>query len=294
MIAAGFFCCNVEDRVICIYCNLICQQWSGETDDPCEVHRTLSAHCPYVQSKLIRRENEETTSGDGVSVNTYPTTRSSQPSATREDDLRQLVKARLDLPYAQRLTQDRFKLSIVRRCIEDQLQLKRKQPKSCDDISIHRFLTDDDFCDDTDLFMACRILQRQIEQIKGSRENIVVPSVRMERFRNDRERAGMLVALLKSPCCELTLFGILADRGAKLRTATESSDNSADVASQSIIPGMNGLETANDGLRNNPCTLHLNGERCRYCRSRQGHSGSVGTGITNNGSTEPESGRFKA
>jgi baculoviral IAP repeat-containing protein 2/3 len=54
MIEAGFFNCNVGDRVICTYCNLICQQWTPHTDDPCEVHKTLSPHCIYVKAKLIR------------------------------------------------------------------------------------------------------------------------------------------------------------------------------------------------------------------------------------------------
>jgi hypothetical protein len=54
MIEAGFFSCDIRDRVICIYCNLICQQWT-HTDDPCEVHQTLSSNCPYVKAKLIRR-----------------------------------------------------------------------------------------------------------------------------------------------------------------------------------------------------------------------------------------------
>ena len=48
MIQAGFFSCNVGDRAICIYCNLICQQWTPGSDDPCEVHKTLSPKCPYV------------------------------------------------------------------------------------------------------------------------------------------------------------------------------------------------------------------------------------------------------
>ncbi|CAF3393989.1 unnamed protein product [Rotaria sp. Silwood1] len=56
MIQAGFFNCNVGDRVICIYCNLICQQWTPHTDDPCEVHKTLSPKCPFVVNMLIRRE----------------------------------------------------------------------------------------------------------------------------------------------------------------------------------------------------------------------------------------------
>ena len=53
MIEAGFFNCNVGDRVICIYCNLICQQWTPHTDDPCQVHKTLSPKCIYVKAKLI-------------------------------------------------------------------------------------------------------------------------------------------------------------------------------------------------------------------------------------------------
>ncbi|CAF4059475.1 unnamed protein product [Rotaria magnacalcarata] len=54
IIEAGFFGCNVDDRIICIYCNLICQQWIPRADDPCEVHKTLSPNCPYVKSKLTR------------------------------------------------------------------------------------------------------------------------------------------------------------------------------------------------------------------------------------------------
>ena len=57
MIDAGFFNCNVGDRVICIYCNLICQQWTPHTDDPCEVHMTLSPNCIYVKSKLLRQDS---------------------------------------------------------------------------------------------------------------------------------------------------------------------------------------------------------------------------------------------
>lgn len=55
MIEAGFYNCNVGDRVICIYCNLICQQWTLQ-DDPCEVHKILSPNCIYVKNKLIQPE----------------------------------------------------------------------------------------------------------------------------------------------------------------------------------------------------------------------------------------------
>jgi hypothetical protein len=69
MIQAGFFNCNVGDRVICIYCNIICQQWTPNSDDPCEVHKTLSPKCPYVIAMFTRSQtssilviNEQSTS----------------------------------------------------------------------------------------------------------------------------------------------------------------------------------------------------------------------------------------
>ncbi|CAF4342390.1 unnamed protein product, partial [Rotaria sordida] len=72
MMEAGFFNCNVDDRVICMYCNLICQQWTPNTDDPCEVHKTLSPNCIYVKAKLIRPSvssliivNEDSTDATG-------------------------------------------------------------------------------------------------------------------------------------------------------------------------------------------------------------------------------------
>ena len=52
MIDAGFFSCNVGDRVICIYCDLICETWNIEIDDPIEVHKILSPQCPYVRTIL--------------------------------------------------------------------------------------------------------------------------------------------------------------------------------------------------------------------------------------------------
>lgn len=57
MIEAGFFNCNVGDRVICLYCNIICQQWTPNVDEPWEIHQTLSPRCPYVRAKLAYRQS---------------------------------------------------------------------------------------------------------------------------------------------------------------------------------------------------------------------------------------------
>ena len=71
MIEAGFFNCNVGDRVICLYCNLICQQWAPNVDNPWKTHQMLSPKCPYVIATLKEREkatiqivNEQSTNTD--------------------------------------------------------------------------------------------------------------------------------------------------------------------------------------------------------------------------------------
>ncbi|CAF3278805.1 unnamed protein product [Rotaria socialis] len=297
MIEAGFFSCNISDRVICIYCNIICQQWTQNSHTPCEIHRTLSPKCPYVIAMLARpqtaailvineqrgtdqslassradllRSNpivhvkacnspymeitqrhasfETWSNTDSPSVddlvragffytgnanivtcfycneslqnwgpNDNPTieharwfpccayaeqlcgvelyrkiresTRIQQEKARANDatngssmnslnsskqcllipdesTLPRLVAARLDLPISQRLLNQNFKLSIIKRCWEDQLRLKHE-----------------DFMSDSDLLMACIILQKQIKHIGGKKENILVPCIVMEKIR---------------------------------------------------------------------------------------------------------------
>ncbi|CAF4406814.1 unnamed protein product, partial [Adineta steineri] len=56
MIQAGFFHCNEGDRVICLYCKIVCQQWTSNGDDPWDVHKTLSPKCPYVIAMLKRQQ----------------------------------------------------------------------------------------------------------------------------------------------------------------------------------------------------------------------------------------------
>ncbi|CAF2725288.1 unnamed protein product [Rotaria sp. Silwood2] len=70
MISAGFFQCNVGDRVICLYCNIICQQWEGNMDDPIEVHKTLSPICPYVRSMLTQTEPSSISIVNEISTDT--------------------------------------------------------------------------------------------------------------------------------------------------------------------------------------------------------------------------------
>lgn len=359
MIEAGFFNCNVGDRVICIYCNLICQQWTPHTDDPCEVHKTLSPNCIYVKSKLIRPAassiiivNESATSAttngnqSSASINLEPlrsheivftsacnpaytelprrhasfelwpkeelpavedlvragffytgsktivtcfycngslqnwgpndnpmieharwfphcpyakqlcgddlyrkiqeskraqqeraranenreqgggsasgSSNSTLPSTNQkllipdESTLSRLVAARLDLPISQRLLSLNFKLSIIKRCWEDQLRLKH-----------------DDFISDCDLFIACTILQKQIEHIDGKKENITIPSVRMKQIRERNEASRQNPS---SDSCSITNTQTTDVDMTTSQSSTTESSSSIESNSKTSLP----------------------------------------------------------
>jgi hypothetical protein len=62
-------------------------------------------------------------------TNSNATSNSRQLLIPDESTLSRLVAARLDLPISQSLLAKKFKLSIIKRCWEDQLRLKRKLQK---------------------------------------------------------------------------------------------------------------------------------------------------------------------
>jgi len=394
MIAAGFFNCNVGDRVICLYCNLICQQWTPHTDDPCEVHKTLSPNCIYVKANLIRpaassiiivnessatgvpnmhstastnpdslrsqeivhtaacnpayteipkrhasfatwpvenlpsvddlvragffytgtktivtcfycngslqnwgpkdnpmiehsrwfphcayakqlcgddlyrkiqeskRAQQErvraTESGEKTIVGAVGTTAGSTNSRhlliPDESTLSRLVAARLDLPISQRLLDQNFKLSIIKRCWEDQLRLKQ-----------------DDFATECDLFIACTILQKQIEHIDGKKENIVIPSIKMNQIREQNEarlhaQASGSAAAVTSTDAEMTTSS---------QESTTESVTSSESASKPTTPGSQGetksikfagdQESSANTTPSNPCVLCLTEEKRLAC-----------------------------
>ena len=85
MITAGFFACNVGDRVICLYCNLICQSWISNTYDPLEVHKTLSPKCPFIvaivkgqQASTLSIINEYSTNDHSLTSNSIDPFRSNE------------------------------------------------------------------------------------------------------------------------------------------------------------------------------------------------------------------------
>ncbi|CAF3496392.1 unnamed protein product [Rotaria sp. Silwood1] len=252
MIKAGFFSCNIDDRVICLYCNLICHQWVPHSDDPCEVHQTLSPTCPFVKNMLIRHQAASTLiindnsmanrTADAASTNTYrsneivpilllntayadipkrvasfatwsngalPTvddfvragffyTRTGSRRANNsirnntidgqkldipdEKTLSHLVTLRLNWPMSKKLLAQKFHVSIIKLCWENQLRLKQL-----------------DFKSESDLLVACIILQRQRIHIDKRKEHIIIPAERMNQIHKRQQQLGVHAAVLPIP-----------------------------------------------------------------------------------------------
>ncbi|CAF0794885.1 unnamed protein product [Rotaria sp. Silwood1] len=348
MIEAGFFGCNFEDRVICLYCNIICQQWTHK-DDPFEVHKTLSSKCPYVIAMLKRQQtastgsiNEFSNNGHSLISNsthrlrwheiacttachtnyienskrqksfiTWPNeglqlvdglvragffytgkedivtcfhcngslqslrpnddpliehvrrfphcayakqscgdelhlaiqeSQQAQQECARTNELNrgtssnamlntnrtissrqllirdqstydQLVNGRLDLPISQRLLNQYFKLSIIKRCWADQLLLKN-----------------DDFVSECDLYIACLILQKQIEHISIKKEKVVIPSIKVKEIREQNA-----ARMREQTATVFNLIGpVLSSANVRMTTSSQFSTNEFTSKSKSI------------------------------------------------------------
>ncbi|CAF1321524.1 unnamed protein product [Didymodactylos carnosus] len=200
LIRAGFFYSGLKTIVTCFYCNGSLQNW-GEKDNPMIEHARWFPHCSYVkqlcgddlykkiqQSKRAAKQTcsnitqEQTQTKSSVSSTTSNSVVCTNAPANQlqipdESTLSRLVAARLDSPVSQRLL-TKFKLSIIKRCYEDQLRLKQ-----------------DDFLSDSDLYMACLILQKQIEIIDGRKDNIIIPSKRLLELTEKNKRETIMAQL---------------------------------------------------------------------------------------------------
>ncbi len=78
----------------------------------------------FLERARVKESSEKADSS--VMLNINPITDNGQLLLSDENTLSTVVAARLDLPMSQRLLDQNFKLSIIKRCWEDQLRLKRK------------------------------------------------------------------------------------------------------------------------------------------------------------------------
>lgn len=152
---AGFFYTNLRSIVTCFWCNGSLENW-GIHDKPSIEHSKWFPHCQYsrflIGEDAHKRLQELRSTGLG-------TNKLGKLSIPNEETLSRYVAARLDLPVVKDLLK-KFKLSVIKRCIEDQLRLHREDYTN----------------PEVDWHLACMVLQAQIDIIDGKKENIIVPS----------------------------------------------------------------------------------------------------------------------
>ncbi|CAF1442027.1 unnamed protein product [Rotaria sp. Silwood1] len=149
LVRAGFFCAGINNSVTCFYCNGSLHKW-GSKDNPMIEHARWFPYCTYAKNLCGNQLYEK--------IQTSKKKLILMKNKVDKDQLTPLVAARLDLPIVERL-RSQYSLAIIKRCIEDQLKIKN-----------------DDFKSDIDLTIACSILQKQIDIIQGSADNIRIPS----------------------------------------------------------------------------------------------------------------------
>ncbi|CAF1538318.1 unnamed protein product, partial [Rotaria sordida] len=261
LVQAGFFYSGTATIVTCFYCNGSLQNW-GSNDNPIIEHARWFPSCPYAKqlcgedlfrkiqnSKRIQKEQAKSTekTGSNSVIRTNVTTNSGTLLIPDESTLSRLVAARLDLPISQRLLDQNFQLSIIKRCWEDQLRIKR-----------------DDFVSDTDLYVACLILRKQIDYIGGKKENIIIPSIKMKQIREQNE-----IKMNKSmPTVTHAVQSIVEnDTDVEMATSSQSSIKSRSNADEckTETTTIDDRNRSTNSTSSNPCALCLTEEKQLAC-----------------------------
>ncbi|CAF2810837.1 unnamed protein product [Rotaria sp. Silwood2] len=318
MIDAGFFNCNVGDRVICLYCSIICQQWTPHTDDPCEIHKKLSPKCPYVISMLKRQQtasiviiNEFSNNGHSLTSNNTDPLRFNEIVYTAACHSNYIEIPRRhtsfatwsneNLPPVEDLVKAGFFYTGTKTIVtcfycngslqnwgandNPMIEHARWFPhcayaKQLCGPELHRKIQEskrvqqeDDFIDDCDLHVACIILQKQIERIDGKKENIIVPSVAMNKIREAEQAA---IHAREQAASSSTLRNNTADTDVEMSTSSETIRSKVNVSESTVTdsqvknPKLSAVDPASqnqtdDSLSSNRCVLCLTEEKRLAC-----------------------------
>ncbi|CAF1373933.1 unnamed protein product [Didymodactylos carnosus] len=260
LVKSGFYYTGTKTIVTCFYCNGSLQNW-GEKDNPMIEHARWFPHCAYArqlcgddlytkiqkskraaqnrsssneQSRGFSISNINNSSNDGSTLLETNISNNRQLQIPDESTLSRLVSARLDLPISQNLLNKKVKLSVIKRCYEDQLRLKY-----------------DDFVSDCDLMMACTILQKQIDYIDGKKENIVIPNVYMKKLCENVEKERIVSEMASS--------------------ANESCSSSCSTSSMEANSSKTNVENSKEKAQHqtsaiaHPCVLCLTDEKRLAC-----------------------------
>ncbi|UJR15748.1 hypothetical protein I4U23_002683 [Adineta vaga] len=244
LVRAGFFYTGTKSIVTCFYCNGSLQNW-GPNDNPMIEHARWFPHCAYAkqlcgddlyrkiqESKRAQQERERANESSEKATTDAITSDTGQLLIPDESTLSRLVAARLDLPISQRLLDQNLKLSIIKRCWEDQRRLKQH-----------------DFTSEEDLYVACTILQKQIEHIDGKKENIVIPSIKMKQIREQNEAR---VRDQSSNPTQIISNSTDAEMTTLPQSLTNESQSSAESPSKSVKSGSRAFTSSSNEQDQSP------------------------------------------
>ena len=159
------------------------------------------------------------------------------------------------------------------------------------------YFSEDDFVSDCDLFLACLILQKQIEHIDGKKENIVIPSIKMKQIREQnngefairiftmltcfgsidtriREQAPSTIPTIPNPPdAEMTTSSqSLTNKSTSSQSSVDSTSKPAATGNQgetksikTLIPAPNEQDQSSNSTPSNPCVLCLTEEKRLVC-----------------------------
>ncbi|UJR32812.1 hypothetical protein I4U23_020274 [Adineta vaga] len=258
LVKAGFFYTGTKSAVICFYCNGSLQNWK-KNDNPLIEHVKWYPHCLYAKQlagcelydKIRREQNSREEVTNSLMSTNSSTTNNMKLYIPDEGTLSRLVAARIDLPISQQLLKQNFKQSVIKRCWEDQLRLKQ-----------------DDFISDCDLYIACIILQKQIEHINGDKTKIIIPSIKIKEIENNEQSNTQVLQQLPLPTSSSSTSILSNTSNQTSATSENSSMQSVTSTNESSTTEDTMLETTN--AVNNPC-ISCNKEEKRLACIPCGH-----------------------
>ena len=135
-----------------------------------------------------------------------------------------------------------------------------------------------DFVCETDLWVACTILDKQIEHINGNKENIIIPGEAMEKIRQRQEtdREKRCSIRIHHDISSLMNLGTSVDEMKEPSCSTGSSSDSSDsnmvTSGSSVSPNVAQEEQSKGQMKTteaqvvvNPCALCLSEEKSLAC-----------------------------
>ncbi|CAF1315026.1 unnamed protein product [Didymodactylos carnosus] len=166
-VGAGFFYTALEN-------------WQAD-DDPKIEHARWFPNCSYIREYLdndlyqaVQRQHKEQQLQREQSKSQQQSTINTNTWSVEEID--RMVSARLDLPIVEKLRNEGYTISIINSLIIVYL------------IYSYMYFIEDDFKTDTDLRIACYVLNKQVQLINGNEDRIIVPQKRLKDSSETREQ----------------------------------------------------------------------------------------------------------